>query len=83
MIKVEVLEMPGCACCAAVKKILEKLKDEFNLKIKVWDLSKHPELAQKYQLLTSPGIVINGKLALTGEVNETEVRARLREVRKR
>lgn len=83
MIKVEVLEVPGCACCAAVKKILEKLKDEFNLKIKVWDLAKHPELVQKYQLLASPGIVINAKLELTGEVNESEIRAKLREVKRK
>lgn len=83
MIKVEVLEVPGCVCCAAVKDILRKLKDEFDLGIKVWDLSKHPELAQKYQLLTSPGIVINGKLELTGEVDEMEMRAKLEEVRRR
>ncbi len=78
MTEVLILSTPGCANCAYVKRILERLKKEYkNLKIKEIDITKKPELIQKYQVMSAPGIVINGKLEFTGGATEEQLRKKL------
>lgn len=81
MIDVKILEVPGCACCGAAIEIMGRLKDEYQLNVEVIDLNKHPEFIQKYNIRTSPSILIDGKLELMGEVSEEEVREKLEEAR--
>lgn len=75
--KIDFLTMPGCGACEAVRPILEKLKDEFGFELTEIDMSVHPELIEKYQIMASPGIVIDGKLEFTGGVTEEQLRDRL------
>ena len=75
--KIEFLTMPGCGACEAAKPILEKLKDEFKFELKETDISTHPELIEKYQIMSSPGIVIDGKLEFTGGITEDQLREKL------
>lgn len=51
--------------------------DEMRVKYKVIDITKKPELLQKYQFYTAPGIVINGKLAFSGVPNKEELKKSL------
>lgn len=62
MVSVQILTTPGCTSCARVEKML----DELGVKYKVIDVTKKPELVQKYNFMTAPGIVINGKLEFSG-----------------
>ena len=82
MIKVELLTMPGCGHCAAAKETVEKVKVDFpDMEVEILDVTEHPEVAQKYMLMSAPGIVINGKLEFTGGVKEDVLRKRLEELR--
>jgi glutaredoxin len=82
MIKVELLTMPGCAHCAVAKQIIEKIKKDFkDLEVEIIDVTEHPEVAQRYMLMSSPGIAINGKLEFTGGVKEESLRKKLNELK--
>ena len=82
MIKVELLTMPGCGHCAAAKEILEKVKPDFpEMEVEILDVTEHHEVAQKYMLMSAPGIAINGKLEFTGGIREEKLRKRLEGLR--
>ena len=74
MAKVQVLRTPGCTSCARAEKMLDKM----NVKYEVIDITKNPKILQKYQLMTSPGIVIDGKLEFSGIPKEEELRKKLK-----
>lgn len=71
--EVIVLDTPGCAYCAEAESFIEKLKKDKKLKfkLKIIDVTKNPEILQKYTVFSAPGIVIDGKLFSTGPVNKT------------
>ena len=72
--KVQILTTPGCSGCAKVEKML----DEMNQKYEVIDVTKNPKILQKYQVMSAPGIVINGKLEFTGVPNKEELKKKLK-----
>ncbi|MBI2136764.1 thioredoxin family protein [Candidatus Woesearchaeota archaeon] len=74
MAKVEILTTPGCSSCARVKRML----DEMKVKYKVIDITQNPEIVQKYQVMSAPGIVINGKLEFSGVPNKKELELALK-----
>lgn len=81
MIKVELLTMPGCGHCASAKETVKRIKSDFpEMVVEVIDISEHPDVAQRYMLMSTPGIVINGKLEFTGGVTEVALRKRLNEL---
>ncbi len=73
MVKVQILTTHGCPSCTRVKKML----DEMKVKYQVIDITKNPQILQKYQVMTAPGIVIDGKLEFSGVPKEEELRAKL------
>lgn len=84
IVKIEILTTPGCVHCAEAKKLLEKVKrDTPNVEVEIIDVAEHPDVAQKYMLMSAPGIVIEGKLEYMGGVpNEEELRKKIRENQK-
>ena len=76
---VQILKTPGCSAYDKETAIIKKIKKEEKLtfKIEEIDIIQHPEMLQKYQLLTSPGIVIDGKLAFTGMPSESKLKQKL------
>lgn len=62
MVKVKILTTPGCGSCVKVEKML----DEMKIKYKIVDITKNPKISAKYQVMTAPGIIINGKLEFQG-----------------
>ena len=76
--KIDFLSMPGCQHCADVREVLKKVGTDYpGLEIEEHDVTKEPEIVQKYMLMSAPGIVVDGKLEFTGGVEESKLRARL------
>lgn len=71
--KVQVLTTPGCSSCARVERML----DEMGVKYEIIDITKNPEILQEYQVMSAPGIVINGKLEFTGVPSKDELKKKL------
>ena len=74
MVSVQILTTPSCSSCAAVEKMLDKM----GVKYEVIDITKNPEMLQKYPIMTAPGVVINGKLEFTGVPREKELAKKIR-----
>lgn len=71
--KVQILTTPGCTSCIRVEKMLDKMK----VKYEVVDITKNPKILEKYQVMSAPGIVINGKLEFSGVPKEEELKIKL------
>lgn len=71
--KVQILTTPGCSSCARVEKMLNEMK----VKYKIIDISKNPKILEKYQVMSAPGLVINGKLEFTGVPSKEELKKKL------
>ena len=84
MNKIQFLTMPDCHNCAAAKRIFSDIMPDFpNVEVKEIDIAK-PEgqkLVQKYGIMSSPGIVINGELFSTGGVNKEKLIAKLKSLK--
>ena len=78
--KVQILKTSGCTSCAKATTLIKKIKEENKLKFKVeeLDITEHPDLLQKYQIMVSPGIVIDGKLEFVGMPNEKKLKEKLK-----
>ena len=78
--KVLILDVPGCASCKYAEALIAQIKKEEKLQfsVEVKDITKHPDILQKYQVMISPGIVIDGKLKFTGRPQEKELRNALK-----
>ncbi len=82
MIKIDFLSMPGCSHCAHAKQVLDKVTPDYSdLEFVVHDVTKEPELAGQYMLMSAPGIVINGELVFTGGIEEAKLREYLDNIR--
>jgi len=77
--KVQILKTPGCSSCARATAMIKKIKKEEKLDfvIEELDITQHPDVLQKYQIMTSPGIVIDGKLEFTGIPSEKKLKSKL------
>lgn len=69
MAMVQILTTPSCSSCLVVEKMLDRM----GVKYELIDITKNPEVLQKYPIMTAPGIVINGRLAFVGVPKEQEL----------
>jgi len=76
-IKIQEVSTPGCSSCEAAKKVLEEeIKDKFsNVKIEYVDMlsEKGQKMVQKYSIMSSPGIIVNGELFSSGGLNKKKL----------
>lgn len=64
MATVQVLSTPGCAGCEELKAMLRRVLSEFpSLDWEEIDLIDHPELVERYRIMSAPAVVIGGELA--------------------
>jgi glutaredoxin len=78
MIEVLFLTVPNCVQCAKAKTVIEKVQPDFpEMKVMYLDVTRQPEILQTYPVMSSPGIVVNGKLEYTGGLDESAFRALL------
>ena len=60
--KVQVLTTPDCSNC----KILEKMLEALGVSYELIDVTENSQYLEKYPIFMAPGLVVNGKLELTG-----------------
>lgn len=81
MIEILFITVPNCVQCAKAKKVIDKVRPDFpDMKVEYIDVTEQPEILQKYRVMSSPGIVINGKLEYTGGLDEAAFRERLKKI---
>lgn len=82
MIEIQIITSPECECCEDIKGYIDDVKKDFpELKVEILDSTEHPEIVQKYNILSAPGIIINGKLEFSGETKEEDLRKKLEEIK--
>ena len=79
-VKVDVITAPGCSKCVKAKETITKvLKGQKNVEYREISLMDNPEIAGKYGIMSTPAIIINGKLAFEGNPGEEKLRKKLQE----
>ena len=82
MITIEILTTSlGCSKCERAMKIIKEVVGEYKGKIKVieTDIIKNPEKLIKFGIMTTPAVIINGKLAFEGAPSKEELKKRIKE----
>lgn len=83
-ILVQEIKSPGCQICAQFENFWnEKIKNQFpGAELKKMDITtpEGQELAQKYFILSSPGLIINGELFSAGGYEEQKFIDKLKEL---
>ncbi len=65
---------PGCKKCKATKEAVQQVIDELGLDAHVDEVTDMSEI-MKYNVLTTPGVVIDGKVVSKGKVpDKKEIR---------
>lgn len=84
-IEIILVSSPNCGHCAEVKKILEKLKTEFEFNVKEISAINPDgqEIVAKYGIMASPGIIINNEFFAMGGATEKELRNKFEEIIKK
>lgn len=83
-VTIQELSMPGCAHCAAVRETLEEeIQPQFpEIELEFIDMltDEGQDLMQRYGVMTSPGIIVNGELFSVGEMDKDELIAKIKEL---
>ncbi|MCX5993962.1 MAG: thioredoxin family protein [Chloroflexi bacterium] len=58
---------PGCARCQSLEKTVKEVVSALKLDIKVEEIKDMKKIMQ-YPILMTPGLVINGKVVMSGKV---------------
>ncbi|MCH7730058.1 thioredoxin family protein [Patescibacteria group bacterium] len=77
------LTSPGCTICKAFEEFWHSIETDWpNVKFRKSDVStpEGQEMAQKYMILASPGIILNGELWATGGFDREKFVAKLKEL---
>ncbi len=77
---VQVLSTPGCVGCEPTKEMIARVLEDFTpLSWEEIDVTEHPDLAVRYQIMTAPVVIIGDEVAFTGVPKENALRAKLTE----
>ena len=78
---IQFLTMVNCHSCEEVKKVFDEIMPDFP-KVKVDEIDittpEGQKLVQKYSVMASPGIIINGELFSTGGVSKEKLIEKLK-----
>ena len=58
---------PGCAKCHSLEKAVKEAVAALNIDVKIEEIKDMKEIMQ-YPILMTPGLVINGKVVMSGKV---------------
>lgn len=80
-INVQLVAAPGCSKCIEVKEAITRALDQLNgdypIELTELNLPDHPELTDRYEIWSTPALIINDELAFHGRVGEQELREKL------
>jgi small redox-active disulfide protein 2 len=57
----------GCANCKRVEQIVRKVVEEQGIQVEVIKVTEYPDI-MKYNIMSTPGLVINEKIVSTGRI---------------
>lgn len=84
MARVQVLSTPGCAGCAQAKRTVTDVLSELpGLDWEEIDLVEHPEVAERYGVMSVPAIAIDGELAFASVPRPDALRERVKQTLER
>ena len=84
-IEVRLVSGFGCKPCERVKERLQRLQADYpDLRVSEVDIGgeEGTGLAVRYRLAALPGILVNGRMALAGDVSESLLRRELEAARR-
>jgi len=84
MIKIEFITAPICHECAKAKRIIKEVMLKYpETQLEEIDVmtARGMELAQKYCIMASPAIIINGQLFSTGALSKEDFMKKLNELK--
>jgi len=82
-VKLEELSSPGCHICKQFEEFWHSIEEDWpNVTYKNVDVTtlKGQEIAGKYMIMASPGIILNGELWSTGGYNKNKFLEKLKEL---
>ena len=75
--EIDLFVMPGCSICPKMEHLFnDMLQKEQISRLKIYDVTEHPDLARQYHIRSVPYYRING-VAFTGLKTHAEIRALL------
>ena len=78
---IEVVSAPGCSKCAKAKEVISSyIQNMKGIDLKEMNIAENPELAVKHRIMSTPALIINGKLAFTDAPNEDELKEYLKKI---
>ena len=80
-VTIQELSSPGCSHCASAKNILEEIGPQFpEVEIEYIDMfsEQGQKMVPQYGIMSSPGIVINGELFSSGDLNKENLIAKIK-----
>ena len=82
-ILIEIVTTQWCAKCQKANEMIRNLlKDIKRVVIKEINIAENPEIAVKYQIMSTPALIIDDKLEFTGIPNEEELKKVIEKHRK-
>lgn len=80
MLEIEVITAPGCMKCGRTKELLgEVLKDYGGVILKEVSVVDIPERIVELSIMTTPAVIMNGKLEFRSKPKEEELRNKIEE----
>ena len=77
---VELLESSFCPKCAVVRERVEKVAREMNVEVRLLDPVEDADRIVELGILTSPAVVVNGKVKFAGVIpTEEKIRKAIEE----
>lgn len=74
-ILIEIASAPGCSKCATAKEvILDHIENMKGINLKEINIAENPDIAVKHGIMSTPALIINGKLAFTSAPSEDELK---------
>jgi len=74
MVNIKVLG-PGCANCRRLAQLVYEVLEDLGLEATIEKVTEYPQIL-KYDILGTPGLVVNGKVVCAGRVpRKEEIRA--------
>lgn len=86
MIKVTLIRPGGCSHCEAVKATLEEMKSDYpDITIEEIDMvtPEGQEMVKKYNILSSPGILVNDEFFVFGGATKDQFREKFEELKQK